>query len=110
MTKHLCASAFCLLATVLVNPLHAPAQAADSTVDTTLGISTLQLWPSGAPELAGTAPADFPTLTVFVPQKGQGTGSAIIVAPGGAYTHLASNLEGRQVADWFTSRGVTAFV
>jgi acetyl esterase/lipase len=34
----------------------------------------------------------------------------VIVAPGGAYLGLAANLEGRQVADWFTSRGVTAFV
>lgn len=110
MTKHLFASAFCLFATVLINPLHAPAQAADARVDASLGISTMQLWPSGAPELAGTAPADLPTLTVFVPQKGQGTGSAIIVAPGGSYVGLASNLEGRQVADWFTSRGVTAFI
>jgi acetyl esterase/lipase len=47
---------------------------------------------------------------VFVPQKGKGTGSAVVVAPGGAYLGLASNLEGRQVADWFTSQGVTAFV
>jgi len=34
----------------------------------------------------------------------------VIVAPGGAYLGLASNLEGRQVADWFTVRGMTAFV
>jgi acetyl esterase/lipase len=33
-----------------------------------------------------------------------------VIAPGGAYLHLASNLEGRQVADWFAARGVTAFV
>jgi acetyl esterase/lipase len=37
-------------------------------------------------------------------------GTTVIVAPGGAYRGLASNLEGRQVADWFTARGVTAFV
>jgi acetyl esterase/lipase len=30
--------------------------------------------------------------------------------PGGAYTHLAANHEGRQVADWFTSRGFAAFI
>jgi acetyl esterase/lipase len=34
----------------------------------------------------------------------------VIVAPGGAYRGLAANLEGRQVADWFAARGVTAFV
>ena len=80
------------------------------TLDPGLGISTLQLWPAGAPEIAGTSPDDLPTLTVFVPQKGRSTGSAVVVAPGGAYLGLASNLEGRQVADWFTARGITAFV
>ena len=34
----------------------------------------------------------------------------MIIAPGGGYVLLASNLEGRQVADWFTARGFTAFV
>ncbi len=98
------APALCVIvATVLV--AHA-----EQTVDPALGISTLQLWPRGAAEVAGTDPDDLPTLTVFVPQKGKGTGSAVIVAPGGAYLGLASNLEGRQVADWFTSRGVIAFV
>ena len=86
------------------------AQTADTMIDPAFGLSTMQLWPSGAPELLGTDPKDLPTLTVFVPQKGQGTGSAVIIAPGGAYLGLASNLEGRQVADWFTSRGMTAFV
>ena len=82
----------------------------EPALDPGLGISTLQLWPAGAPEIAGTSPDDLPTLTVFLPQKGRSTGSAVIVAPGGAYLGLASNLEGRQVADWFTARGTTAFV
>src|SRR5580704_13225232 len=81
----------------------------EPTLDPGLGISTVQLWPAGASEIAGTNAADLPTLTVFLPQKGRGTGSAVIVAPGGAYLGLASNLEGRQVADWFASKGVTAF-
>jgi acetyl esterase/lipase len=79
-------------------------------LDPALQISTLHLWPAAAPEVAATPEADLPTLTVFLPQKGRGTGSAVIVAPGGAYLGLASNLEGRQVADWFTSQGLTAFV
>jgi acetyl esterase/lipase len=82
----------------------------EPAIDPVLGISTLQLWPSGAAQIAGTDPTDLPTLTLFLPQKGKGTGSAVIVAPGGSYLGLASNLEGRQVADWFTARGVTAFV
>jgi acetyl esterase/lipase len=92
-----------------VYPLPAGAQT-EQAIDPALGISTLQLWPKQAPQIAGTDPADLPTLTLFLPQKGKGTGSAVIVAPGGAYVGLASNLEGRQVADWFTARGATAFV
>jgi acetyl esterase/lipase len=104
--KKIFVAILCLLA---VNPLLAGAQV-EQAIDPALGISTLQLWPTEAPQVAGTDTADLPTLTLFLPQKGKGTGSAVIVAPGGAYLGLASNLEGRQVADWFTSRGVTAFV
>jgi len=49
-------------------------------------------------------------LTLFRPQPRTGNGTAVIIAPAGAYLELASNLEGRHVADWYTSRGVTAFV
>ncbi len=34
----------------------------------------------------------------------------MIIAPGGGYTHLAANHEGRQVANWLNSMGVAAFV
>jgi acetyl esterase/lipase len=68
------------------------------------------LWPGGAPGALGTSEGDIPMLTLFRPQPRTGNGTAIIIAPGGAYLGLASNLEGRQVADWYTSRGVTAFV
>ncbi len=98
-----------LFALVLFSAV-AGAQTSIQPLDPALGITTLQLWPSGAAEIAGTPDADLPTLTVFVPQKGNSTGSAVVVAPGGAYLGLASNLEGRQVADWFASQGVTAFV
>ncbi|MGA9586144.1 MAG: alpha/beta hydrolase [Terracidiphilus sp.] len=75
-----------------------------------LGIQTIRLWPGEAPQAKGTACEDTPTLTIFEPQAGHDNGSAVVVLPGGAYTHLAGNLEGRQVADWFTSRGFRAFV
>jgi acetyl esterase/lipase len=105
MKQQLLLPALCLFAAAL-GAQHGRAQA----LDPALGISTIPLWPSDASEVAGTDAADLPTLTVFLPQKGKGTGSAVVVAPGGAYLGLASNLEGRQVADWFTSRGLTAFV
>jgi acetyl esterase/lipase len=75
-----------------------------------LGIQTVRLWPGDAPQAKGTACEDIPALTVFQPQPGHGNGSAVVVLPGGAYVGLAANLEGRQVADWFTSRGFTAFI
>lgn len=78
-------------------------------VDKNLGITALPLWggPGGS---EGGKNSETSLLTLFVPQPGRGNGTAVIVAPGGAYKGLASNLEGRQVADWFTARGVTAFV
>lgn len=74
-----------------------------------LGITTLPLWGSPSPSDAG-AHSESSTLTVFVPHPGTENGTGIVIAPGGAYVGWASNLEGRQVADWFAARGVTAFV
>ena len=34
----------------------------------------------------------------------------MVVFPGGGYTHLSGNLEGREIADWFTARGFRAFI
>jgi acetyl esterase/lipase len=81
-----------------------------SGIDRFLGIENLPLWPRAAPDARGTAPADIPSLTLMRPSFDRINGTAVIVAPGGAYAGLAFNLEGRQVADWFTARGVTAFV
>ncbi len=78
--------------------------------DPFLGIQTIRLWPGDAPEAKGNACEDIPTLTIFAPQQGHENGSAVVVLPGGAYAGLAANLEGRQVADWFTARGFRAFV
>ncbi len=75
-----------------------------------MGIQTIRLWQGDAPQAKGSACEDVPTLTIFEPQRGQANGSAVIILPGGAYAHLAANLEGRQVADWFTTRGFRAFV
>jgi acetyl esterase/lipase len=75
-----------------------------------LGIQTVRLWPGDAPEAKGKACEDTPTLTIFEPQRGHGNGSAVVILPGGGYLGLAANLEGRQVADWFTARGFRAFV
>lgn len=47
-----------------------------------------------------------PTMTVYSP-KGQNTGAAIVVFPGGGYYVLAIDLEGTEACDWLTSRGIT---
>ncbi|HVH66679.1 MAG TPA: alpha/beta hydrolase [Gemmatimonadales bacterium] len=47
-----------------------------------------------------------PTLTVYSP-KGNNTGAAIVVFPGGGYQILAIDLEGTEVCDWLTSTGIT---
>jgi acetyl esterase/lipase len=75
-----------------------------------LGIQTIKLWPGEPPQARGASCRDIPTLTIFEPQPGHANGSAVVIFPGGAYAHLAANLEGRQVADWFTARGFRAFV
>ncbi|HTI89018.1 MAG TPA: alpha/beta hydrolase [Puia sp.] len=51
-----------------------------------------------------------PTLTVFLPPQGKGNGTAVIVCPGGGYTHLAMAHEGMEVARLLNTMGVTAFV
>ena len=75
-----------------------------------LGIQTVRLWPGDAPQAKGKTCNDIPALTVFEPQPGHANGSAVVIFPGGAYAHLAANLEGGQVAEWFTARGFHAFV
>jgi len=75
-----------------------------------LGIQTIRLWPGDAPQAQGNACEDIPTLTIFEPHHGNGNGSAVVILPGGGYAHLAGNLEGGQIADWFTARGFRAFV
>jgi acetyl esterase/lipase len=47
-----------------------------------------------------------PTLTVYSPQ-GENTGAAVVVFPGGGYQILAIDLEGTEVCDWLTSKGIT---
>lgn len=49
-----------------------------------------------------------PTLTLFLPEKPNGT--SIVICPGGGYAYLAINKEGFKVAEWLNTLGVTAFV
>jgi acetyl esterase/lipase len=47
-----------------------------------------------------------PTMTVYSP-TGKNTGAAVVVFPGGGYQVLAIDLEGSEVCDWLTPRGIT---
>jgi acetyl esterase/lipase len=77
-------------------------------------------WPVAGPE-AATSDKDFliagtpvigiekvsrPTMTVYSPE-GKNTGVAIVVFPGGGYWDLAIDLEGTEVCDWLTPKGIT---
>ena len=68
----------------------------------------LKLWEAGAPGALGSDSEDVPTLTRFIPKE-RANGAAVIVCPGGGYTRLADH-EGRPVAEWLNSLGITAFV
>jgi acetyl esterase/lipase len=93
------------------------------------GHTQIPIWPGAAPdaqpvagpEVAKTTGKEFliagkpvigvsnvsrPTLTVYSP-SGKNTGAAVVVFPGGGYTDLAIDLEGTEVCDWLTPKGIT---
>ena len=56
--------------------------------------------------VVGVGKVSQPTMTVYSP-KGKNTGAAVVVFPGGGYWALAIDLEGTEVCDWLTSKGIT---
>jgi acetyl esterase/lipase len=68
------------------------------------------LWPDGAPGAQGNADEDKPSISIYLPAADKATGTAVVVCPGGGYGHLAVDHEGDQVARWFNSFGVAAFM
>ncbi len=71
------------------------------------GPQTIPLWPGAAPGALGDTDADKPELTLY---RAGRSGTAVIIAPGGAYRNLSMESEGRQEAYWFNAMGVSAFV
>ena len=87
-----------------------------------------EIWPNGLPVDAKSLPPEAiakaqqrnsaerifhvptPTLSVYRPEPSNANGCAVIVCPGGGYNMLAWAKEGVEVARWFNSIGVTAFV
>jgi len=86
----------------------------------------IRLWPGKAPgseswtvpEATTTSPTgdriitnvSDPTVTVFLPAAATATGTAVVVAPGGALRLLGWDNEGVKVAQWLTSKGIAALV
>lgn len=82
------------------------------------GLSQTPIWPGPAPDGqpvpgpetltrgGGVTNVTRPTMTVYGP-KGTNAGAAVVVIPGGGFQVLAIELEGTEICDWLTTRGVT---
>lgn len=79
-------------------------------IETKAQNAPIVLWQNGAPNAKGNAPEDIPTITPFIAPKETATGAAILVLPGGGYSHLSDVKEGSKVAEWLNSLGISAFV
>ncbi len=51
-----------------------------------------------------------PGMYLFEPSRMANVGAAILILPGGGYGHIAYHIGGFQLAKWFNSLGITAFV
>lgn len=51
-----------------------------------------------------------PTLTAYLPDPANATGTGVIIAPGGYFVALAFSQEGTDVARWLQQHGIAAFV
>jgi acetyl esterase/lipase len=59
----------------------------------------------GGKTVTGVERVSHPTLTLYRP-KGRNTGAAVVVYPGGGFWLLAIDLEGTEVCDWLTAKGI----
>lgn len=82
----------------------------------------IPLWPEGEmPNTKGLAVMDTivnerfqqvgePGMYAYFPSKDENNGSAILIIPGGGYHHVTYNFSGLQLAKWFNTLGISAFV
>jgi acetyl esterase/lipase len=81
------------------------------------GHRQIPIWPGATPDASSVPGPEShtpgavtnvtrPTMTVYVPSR-KNSGAAIIVIPGGGFQMLAIDLEGTEICDWLTSRGIT---
>jgi acetyl esterase/lipase len=98
---------------LLVSPCSLAAQAAPvaevQTAPPSGFTQALRLWPGNAPDARGATSADIPKLFSY-PAAGLGLHPAVIVLPGGGYSHLVMEKEGADAARFLAARGVNAYV
>lgn len=97
------------------------------------GLKQINIWPNGAPDMEGidqhpenvvTKPTpeaidgdiseavfdvSSPTMTIF-PPKGESARAAVVVFPGGGFKMLAVTIEGTEICNWLTSKGITCIL
>jgi acetyl esterase/lipase len=61
-------------------------------------------------KVQSTSLVSIPTLSIFLPKEIKQNQAAVIILPGGGYTHLAIDKEGTKVAEWLNTLGIAAFV
>lgn len=69
----------------------------------------LNLW-QGKPKVKSSDKQDTAKVYVYLPEKKLATRKAIIICPGGAYSHLALDHEGKEMAEWLNQIGVAGIV
>ena len=112
MNRHALAAALFLVAIPLAaqTPAAVTSQVPATITAPPAGFTqSIVLWPGGAPLAHGTTEGDIPKLFTY-PTAGAGPHSAVIVMPGGGYTHEVMEQEGAYEARWLAAHGVAAFV
>ncbi|MBR6559402.1 MAG: alpha/beta hydrolase [Clostridia bacterium] len=67
------------------------------------------LWENGAPGFDPSIGQAEPSVDAYIIEDGK-EHSAVIVCPGGGYTHRAEDHEGKQVCEFLNSHGINAFM
>jgi acetyl esterase/lipase len=87
----------------------------------------LKIWPDGVPgsienknyieeiikkadDIERTSKVSVPTISVFLSPKEKATGTAVVICPGGGYSILATEHEGRDIATWLNNLGIAGIV
>lgn len=84
-------------------------------------LTTIKLWDGNMPGDNGISSPEIckngkysnvsvPAITVYPADKGKATGQAVVVCPGGGYSHEAARHEGTQVCEWLAGEGITGIL